>query len=362
MPSFNHVVVAADPGGTTLEKTLADINGDGKLDAVIGTGGNGLYWWSFPASGNVNDPWIKHTIRTSGYFYEDVKAIDLNNDGHLDLIASVDNAVKWFQNPGGTGDGDWKEYPIADGVGHDMVLADFDGDGKMDLAASRNHLIMFQNSPTAWTSVSFGSRLDGLALLATTPNKPAIDLVGAKDTGLVLFANPRDHGGDARKDPWEEHVIGPKYGENDAGPCLAAADLNGDGRMDMISAPNEGNPDPNLGLIWWEAPQDPLQGQWTKHTIDGSYVSVHRIIPAYMNDDRKIDLVLAEQEQSPQDRIAVFFNDGSGNFTQDVLAKTGGHDVYVADVDGDGDQDILNANHGVYGAPHPIELFVNQMR
>jgi len=45
-----------------------------------------------------------------------------------------------------------------------------------------------------------------------------------------------------------------------------------------------------------------------------------------------------------------------------VLQRSGGHNSVVADVDDDGDMDILNVNHGVYGAAHPIELFVNQMR
>ena len=85
------------------------------------------------------------------------------------------------------------------------------------------------------------------------------------------------------------------------------------------------------------------------------------------NDTR--DLVVAEQEQSHDpngrpynfnnDGAAVFFNNGSGGFTQKVLETTGGQNNAVGD--SDGDLDLLNVNHGVYGAPHLIELFVNQL-
>src|SRR5262249_11018871 len=40
----------------------------------------------------------------------------------------------------------------------------------------------------------------------------------------------------------------------------------------------------------------------------------------------------------------------------------GGHNCKAGDVDGDGDIDLLSANHGWNGAPNPIELFRNTVR
>jgi hypothetical protein len=59
--------------------------------------------------------------------------------------------------------------------------------------------------------------------------------------------------------------------------------------------------------------------------------------------------------------VAVFYNNGSGGFSEQVLEWTGGQNNVAMDVDGDGDRDILNVNHGFYGAPHPIELFINNL-
>ncbi len=73
-----------------------------------------------------------------------------------------------------------------------------------------------------------------------------------------------------------------------------------------------------------------------------------------------MDITAFEMEQSAQKRLTIFFGDGHGNFTPQILANTGGHNQVAGDVTGDGDLDILNANHGWAGAAHPIELFLNQ--
>jgi hypothetical protein len=46
--------------------------------------------------------------------------------------------------------------------------------------------------------------------------------------------------------------------------------------------------------------------------------------------------------------IAVFYNDGNAHFTQQVIAPTGSQNQTLG---GDGDSDILGANHGYFGAP-----------
>jgi hypothetical protein len=83
-PAFQHIIIDPHPsvnGFDTLEKALVDINGDGLLDAVLGEGGGGLYWHAAPASDNLADPWIRHTIAPDGNFYEDIAVADVNGDG-----------------------------------------------------------------------------------------------------------------------------------------------------------------------------------------------------------------------------------------------------------------------------------------
>jgi hypothetical protein len=79
-----------------------------------------------------------------------------------------------------------------------------------------------------------------------------------------------------------------------------------------------------------------------------------------MNGDGIPDLVEAEQEQSLQRRVSVFYNDGHGNFTQQVLSNSSGHNPVVIDVGGDGDLDIFSSPHGFYGVPNPLEIYLNK--
>src|SRR4051794_22150056 len=76
---FDKIVVQQNPGGLPLEKTLADIDGDTKLDLIIGRNDNsGLYWYRYPPSGVETDTWTRFTIVNSGSAYEDMLPYDVN--------------------------------------------------------------------------------------------------------------------------------------------------------------------------------------------------------------------------------------------------------------------------------------------
>lgn len=62
-----------------------------------------------------------------------------------------------------------------------------------------------------------------------------------------------------------------------------------------------------------------------------------------MVGNRTPDVVVGEQEQSPFRRVAIFYNDGKGNFTQQILSTGSGHSEVTGDTSGCGVLDILNA-------------------
>jgi hypothetical protein len=360
LPGYTRLIIDPNPGNVPVEKLMADLNGDGKLDIIVGVEHAGLYWWAFPASGRITDPWPKSVIKSTGFFYEDLQPYDLNGDGRVDILACHDNAMYWYQNPGGNATGVWIEHFIGNGLGHDVRLADLDGDGRIDVATQFG--IYFQNNPDSWTYRGFGS-LKGMALLDIGSGRGAINLVINTPSGVTWYENPRETGGNARTGNWVARVIDGSTGSEEQ--PLASGRISNDGRMHLI-----GNP-PGQGLVWWQAPADRRTGAWIKRTINGSYEAIHKIVVEDMDNNGTLDLVVGEQEQSHDpvggpytfnnDRVSVFYNNGAAGFTEQVLEWTGGQNNVAVDVDGDGDRDILSVNHGYYGAPHPIELFVNNL-
>ncbi|MCU1294197.1 MAG: hypothetical protein JWP08_3047, partial [Bryobacterales bacterium] len=143
-PPFQAITVDANPPSTLVEKTLADIQGTGHLDPVVGfeSPSGGIYWYEYPASGTLTNPWLKHTIVSNGNAYEDMVPLDVNKDGAVDIIASYSppgggNLIVWFENPRGHGGNPatdvWNRHQIGTGSGeNNFALADLDGDGKMD--------------------------------------------------------------------------------------------------------------------------------------------------------------------------------------------------------------------------------------
>jgi FG-GAP-like repeat/Putative binding domain, N-terminal len=378
---YTMVTVDPNPPSALVEKTLANIQGvAGHLNPVAGFEFpfGGVYWYEYPASGNLSDTWVQHTIVSDGNAYEDMTAYDVNGDGAVDIVASyqppgaASSSVVWFENPRGQGGNPatdtWVMHTIGTGLGEDLlVAADIDGDGKMDFATSA--FIYFQNNPDSWTQVQYNSAFRGVALLDIGSGLGSINLVSigpSPSFNVVWFENPREHGGNARTDPWMMRTIAPGMScptcTTDSGDIYAlnAADLNGDGMMDIVSGDAEAAS--GDGLRWYEAPADRRNGTWTIHTINAGFLDTHSIKIADMDQNGTLDLVTAEQDQSPLRRVSVFYNDGHGNFTHQVVSNVEGHNIAIGDVTGDGDPDILDSGHGFYGNYHPLVIFLNRLK
>jgi hypothetical protein len=387
---YGYTTVDANPPGTVVEKTLADIEGTGRLNPVIGTeeptidgniGTGGVYWYQYPTSGNITGTWTRHTIVPSGNAYEDMVSLDVNGDGAVDIICSYDPtdtgnySIVWFENPRGQGGSPetspWVEHVIGPGYGeNNLFLADIDGDGKIDVVTPSS--IFFQNSATSWTQVKYSTSFRGVGLLDIGSGLGSINLSGTGPSpfNLVWYENPRETGGNARTGQWIMHTIastpypcgGTDCGDGGDAAVYNGLDVNGDGMMDIISAQSEGNqtgPVPPGGVIWWQAPANRRTGTWIKHTIDANMIDVHRIATGDMDKNGTTDIIVAEQDQAPLRRVTVYYNNGNGVLTPETISNAEGHNIWVGDITGTGTLEIFNSGHGYFLNAHPLQIFLN---
>ena len=212
---FQHFTIDSNPCRHAAGKYPADIDGDGNLDAIVGfnnpwrlrAGSSGISI-RIPAIWLINGIAIPSPL-PAGRTYEDMIGYDMEGNGVEDIIASYNSQLVWFENPRNTGGdptkGPWTMHVIGPDAGHEIVLGDFDGDGKIDIA-TRLH-IYFQNSTTSWTTIStadYGNHVEiGTALFDSGLASGAVDIAGTSPNGLQIgwYENPRDHGGNARTGP-----------------------------------------------------------------------------------------------------------------------------------------------------------------
>ena len=140
---------------------------------------------------------------------------------------------------------------------------------------------------------------------------------------------------------------------------IAAADINGDGFLDVILSPAELKSN-FYKLCWFQAPSDPKTGKWVEHIVQEKIECVvHGLQAADMNGDGAIDIIFSQMHQGEDpDEVAIYFNINNGSkWEKQVLSTKGSHLIQVADFAHDGDMDIIGANHG--GEYQAIEFWEN---
>lgn len=127
-----HVITKGEADGRPHYLDFADLNGDGRGDVLLGDSGGGTFtWWENPK--NRDAAWIKHEIaKEKGA--TNIKAVDVNDDGKLDVVGSCGHGqgIFWFEAP------TWTKHVIQADLAdpHALAIGDFDGDSDLDVAAA----------------------------------------------------------------------------------------------------------------------------------------------------------------------------------------------------------------------------------
>ncbi len=230
-------------------------------------------------------------------------------------------------------DGDFNEA-------RSVCSADIDGDGDMDVLAAAGEaddITWWENvdgSGTSWIEHTVDGEFDG----AYSVYSADINGDGDMDVlGAARFANDITwwENVDGTGTSWTEHVVD---GFFDWAWSVYSADINGDGYMDVLGAAWLAD-----DITWWEN-VDGSGNSWIEHTVDGDFNAAISVYSADVNGDGDMDVLGAANFAND---ITWWENvDGTGtSWTEHAVegAFNEAISVFSADINGDGYMDILGA-------------------
>ncbi len=368
---------------------LADVNGDGILDATIetrhwldnptatedsehvimtlpGTGGGAF---AQPNSGtNVVIP-SESTFNIGYPLVANLNLVDLNHDGILDLVFSYQDYFIWAVL--GNGDGTYQSYYNV-GVSHayptDLMTADINGDGFPELIdAEPGYVGVYTNRGDGTFNTStipwYGSSLGQFSVLAiadfTGDGTPDAALMNSVDGSVTIFAgvstgSPSFHAG---------NLINPQMGYVSDVTGQTVLDTNGDGNDDVVLYNHGANVDsPGLVTALGDGKGDFLY----KNALPGYQPTIDDFIDqgkGDFNGDGWDDLVLHTDQG-----VSLLLSNGDGSFTQKPISLPSFSCITgksaIGDVNGDGKLDLIvayggdQANPGCNAGTTPSGVFV----
>ncbi len=344
---FHHQVSAAHV--RTFGLCFPDVDGDGDLDIA-----SGPFVYLNPGSPLTNQ-WTQVALPNGVHAFA---SSDVDGDHFVDLIAQKDNRVAnrhdlfWVEaaNAAGTA---WAQPILIGRVPRSEHVEGFQGyrvaqlvaGGKPEIAVSTMQGVHYFGVPE--TNPSNGNWPQTLvAANDSDENVGVADIDGDGELDISFTSgaskqvkwarNPGD--GSAN---WSVFVIG-SFPEADWPDRCETADLNGDGRMDIVATEENNGKTPDALACWWEQPSaGATNANWARYTIATQF-TMNNLDLADMDKDGDIDLVLAEHRGAK--RIGVWENDGRGAFVERRVGE--GHESHLggrlADLDGDGDLDLVS--------------------
>lgn len=369
--------------GVGYAVSLVDVNGDDKLDIVI-VDQRRVLWYENPS-------WKRRIIIENQTKPDNVciAAYDIDDDGKVDFALGADwrpsdtlnsGTIQWLRR-GKSLEEKWTVYPIgSEPTVHRMRFADFDGDGRQELIVLPLH--------------GRGNR------------GPNYEGAGVRTLRFKIPADP------TRQENWKAQVIND---EVHVSHNLWPTDLNHDGKLDLLIASFEGvslleragegkwkrtligsgnqETKPNRGAsevkhgrlrekLDYLATIEPFHGfqvvvytppdtdgenaterLWSRHVLDNQLAWGHAVWCANLDADPDEELIIGVRDQkSAEHRRGVrIYDPGAGGGWERHLVDPGGvavEDLAAADLDGDGDVDIVAAGR----ATKNVRIYWNEMK
>jgi sugar phosphate isomerase/epimerase len=289
--------------------TFYDIDGDGDKDLIFGGDSqtNKVWWWENPSPYyNPNVPWYRYEIKTDGETQNhDIVFGDFKQIGKVQLafwnqgaktlfIANIPEDVKkskWVFEPVFSAEGNVKNM-------EGCTAADVDGDGNKDIVAGNYWFKYIDGKFKAIKVREDGGRVVA-AKFRAGKKMQLLFASGDKNGKLMLY----ECAGSAEISAnWKgRDLIGRELMH---AHTLEAADINDDGNLDIFCAE----------MVKWESTTQ---------------------------EDKKVST-----DDNPNAEAFILYGDGKGGFTKTTFQKgIDFHEGRVADIDGDGDLDIISKSY-----------------
>ncbi len=339
------VFYGADTSPSSL--ALGDFNGDGNTDWILGNSVDPVFTMAF---GNGNGTFQAATQYTNASWAATLA--DFNKDGKMDMAIATNSGVSVFL---GNGNGTFQSPTSITGVGTPLhvAAADFNKDGNMDLAVANGgpnqvFILLGNGNGTFQAPVTYtlGGSTAYEIVIADFNKDGKLDLsvaAASNNTVNILLGN-----GDGTFQAARTFVFGASSG------YMAAGDFNQDGKLDVAIADPQAN---GVALMLGDgagglgSPTLVPAGRLTTGVTAGDF-----------NHDGKLDMAVTNQADN---NVTVLLGNGDGSFTFSanypiIPPGVGGQatPIYVAAADftGDGNLDLVvaNANNrvGGFGVPN----------
>ena len=314
--NFTEQLISAESQVSSKVIQPVDIDGDGDLDVITSSVGSGIIQWhENDGAGNFTSPQM---LVDTGIPFQNLATGDIDGDGHMDLI--VQN--RYYYDYDDSGEGFW----------HTGKLFWFKNDGNRNFSSAT--IPSYSNSAPA-------------ALIAADLNGNGVTNVYATYyQGISVYVGFNDGNGNFTPGYYIPVRSSGGMGYSYFGSGLTTGDIDGDGDMEIIAA--------DLSNVWAWGTVFPL----------ATGISAHALASGDLDGDGDVDIVSSASG-------AVVWLENNGNqfrntseyFSKKVIDSDIGfsRNIAIADVNGDGGQDIISINNSGGTSWYELDVLSNDV-